>query len=98
VARRSEAPNLRVKLSGIGVPGRAWTAELNRYLVLEAAALFGAARCMVASNFPVGGLAAGYAAIMQGMREIAAGMPRADRLRIFCGTAAGVDRVALPEA
>ena len=40
------------------MPGRRWTAELQAPVVLEAIRLFGADRCMVASNFPVDGLLA----------------------------------------
>ncbi len=44
--------------------------------------MFGVARCMVASNFPVDGL-----------KAITADMPRADRLRLFHGTAAETYRL-----
>lgn len=94
MARLSDAPNVRVKLSGICVPGQAWTPELNAPVVLEAVRLFGAERCMVASNFPVDGLVASFAAIMQGMRAITASLPRAARLRLFHGTAAEVYRIS----
>ncbi len=87
MARLSDAPNVRVKLSGICVPGRRWTPELNGPVVREAVALFGAARCMVASNFPVDGLHATFDEIMDGLKAITAGLPRADRLRLFHGTA-----------
>jgi predicted TIM-barrel fold metal-dependent hydrolase len=94
MARLSDAPNIRVKLSGICVPGQPWTAELNRHVVLSAVELFGAGRCMVASNFPVDGLVTSYAEIMGGMRAITAGLPRAERLRLFHGTAVEVYRLA----
>lgn len=93
MARLSEAPNVRVKLSGICVPGQRWTPELNGWVVLEAVKLFGAERCMWASNYPVDGLVAGFAEILSGMRAITAGLPRADRLRLFHGTAAATYRL-----
>lgn len=93
MARLSDAPNIRVKLSGICVPGRRWTPELNGWVVLEAVKLFGAARCMWASNYPVDGLVASFAEILSGTRAITAGMPRADRLRLFHGTAAETYRL-----
>jgi hypothetical protein len=76
MARLSDAPNLRVKLSGICMPGRRWTPELNGPVVREAVALFGVARCMVASNFPVDGLHATFDEIMDGLKAITAGLPR----------------------
>jgi predicted TIM-barrel fold metal-dependent hydrolase len=87
MARLSEAPNVLVKLSGICVPGQRWTAELNGWVVLEAVRLFGPERCMWASNYPVDGLVAGFAEILSAMRAITAGLPRADRLALFHGTA-----------
>ena len=93
MARLSEAPNIRVKLSGICVPGQRWTPELNGWVVLEAVKLFGAGRCMWASNYPVDGLVAGFAKILSSMRAITAGLPRADRLRLFYGTAAETYRL-----
>lgn len=94
MARLAEAPNVLVKLSGICVPGRRWTAELNASVVLEALRLFGAARCMWASNYPVDGLVAGFAEILSGMRAITAGLPRTDRLAVFHGTASRTYRIA----
>jgi predicted TIM-barrel fold metal-dependent hydrolase len=88
MARVAEAPNMLVKLSGIGVPGGAWTPELNAPVVLEAIRLFGAARCMVGSNFPVDGLIADFRTIMAGLRAITAPLSRTDRLAVFAGTAA----------
>jgi predicted TIM-barrel fold metal-dependent hydrolase len=93
MARLAEAPNIRVKLSGICVPGQRWTPELNGWVVLEAVKLFGAERCMWASNYPVDGLVSGFAEILSSMRTITAGLPRADRLRLFHGTAAETYRI-----
>lgn len=93
MARLAEAPNIRVKLSGICVPGQRWTPELNGWIVLEAVKLFGAERCMWASNYPVDGLVAGFAEILSSMRAITDGLPRADRLRLFHGTAAETYRI-----
>ena len=94
MARLSDAPNIRVKLSGICVPREPWTPALNGWIVLEAVRLFGAARCMWASNFPVDGLVSGFGEILGAMRKITADLPREDRLRIFHGTAAATYRLA----
>ena len=93
MARLSEAANVRVKLSGICVPGQAWTPALQGDIVLEAIARFGASRCMWASNFPVDGLVSGYGEILNGMRTITAGVSRPDRLAVFYGTAAQTYRL-----
>ena len=84
-------PNAALKISGLGEPGRPWTAAANRDIVRTAIDLFGAARCMFASNFPVDGLCAGFATIFDGFREIVRdlspaeqdGLFRANAMRIY---------------
>ena len=81
-------PNTAVKISGICVPGRAWTAGLNREVVLETLRLFGTDRCMFASNFPVDRLGASFSEIFSGFAEIVAGVSDADRAALFHDNAA----------
>jgi len=89
----AECPNTSVKISGLGVPGRAWRVADNAPVVLDAIAIFGAGRCMFASNFPVDSLVASYGTIMGGFREIVSGLPRADRARLFWENAQRVYRL-----
>ena len=63
-------PNTAVKISGLGQPGQPWTAASNREIVLRVIDLFGPARCMFASNFPVDSLCASFATIFGGFQEI----------------------------
>lgn len=93
MSRLAQAPNVRVKLSGICVPGQRWTPELNGWIVRQAIELFSAQRCMWASNFPVDGLVASFSDILRSMLAITRDMPRAERLRVFHGTAAEVYRL-----
>ena len=67
----AECPNAAIKISGLGVPGRRWTPELNREIVLSAIEVFGVQRAMFASNFPVDGLCASFDEIFSGFRAIA---------------------------
>ena len=76
-------PNVAVKISGIGVPGKAWTADANRAIVLTVIDLFGAQRCMFASNFPVDSLCATFGEIFGGFRAIVADFTAADQRRLF---------------
>jgi predicted TIM-barrel fold metal-dependent hydrolase len=64
------APSVAIKISGLGIPGQAWTAQANRDVVLAAIDIFGSERAMFASNFPVDGLCASFGAIADGMAEI----------------------------
>lgn len=76
-------PNVAVKISGLGEPGRPWTAAANRGIVLTVIELFGVQRCMFASNFPVDSLCAKFAAIFDGFREIVKDFAGAERRALF---------------
>ena len=53
-----------------GRPGQPWTSAANRDIVLTTIDLFGPARCMFASNFPVDSICASFHTIFGGFREI----------------------------
>ncbi len=76
-------PNTRVKISGIGQAGKPWTIEANRPVVLAAIEVFGVARCLFASNFPVDRVCAGYDTIFDGFKAIVADLPAADQRKLF---------------
>ena len=86
-AEFARSANTVVKVSGIGVPGQAWTAALNGDVVRHLLDTFGPSRCMFGSNFPVDRLCASFAEIMQGMREILAVYSAEEQDAFFCGTA-----------
>jgi predicted TIM-barrel fold metal-dependent hydrolase len=76
-------PNAAIKVSGLGQPGKPWTAAANRDVVLAALEAFGTERAMFASNFPVDSLCAGFAEIYSGFREIVKDFPAAEQRRLF---------------
>lgn len=76
-------PNVALKISGIGTPGTAWSVQHNREVVNDAIDLFGARRCMFASNFPVDRLCADYRTIMAGFMEIVADRPEHEQRSLF---------------
>lgn len=92
MAGLAEVPNVAVKISGLGQPDRSWTAAENAWIVRETIAMFGAERCMFASNFPVDGLCASFATIFDGFRGIVQDLPLEDQVRLFCGTARAIYR------
>jgi predicted TIM-barrel fold metal-dependent hydrolase len=61
-------PNTAVKISGLGQRGKPWTPADNVPVIRDAIAIFGAARCLFASNFPVDSLVADYGTILAGFR------------------------------
>jgi predicted TIM-barrel fold metal-dependent hydrolase len=93
MASFAEQHNVRVKISGLGQPGRAWTTAENRWIVRETIATFGAERCMFGSNFPVDSLCASFATIFGGFRDIVEDLPLEDQKRLFYGTAREVYRI-----
>jgi predicted TIM-barrel fold metal-dependent hydrolase len=92
MARFSEEPNVRVKISGLGQRGRPWSVEDNRWIVEEIIAMFGAHRAMFASNFPVDSLCGSFDTIYSGFKRITAHYSQADQARLFCETARDVYR------
>ena len=84
------APNVRVKISGLGQPGQPWTVEANRDIVLTTIDLFGTDRCMFASNFPVDGLCASFGTIFDGFGAIVAGFTADEQDALFAANARNV--------
>lgn len=79
----ASAPNVALKVSGIGMPHQPWTVEANGPVVLDAIRIFGADRVMFASNFPVDGLAASFETIFDGFDRITSDFSEADRAAMF---------------
>jgi len=87
MATLAQCPNVAVKISGLGMPGRTWTADANREIVLTVIDLFGADRAMFASNFPVDSLCASFGQIFGGFRAIVSGSSASDQALLFRGNA-----------
>ena len=83
MALLADCPNAAVKISGIGRRGVPWTAADNREIVLTTIELFGADRCMFASNFPVDSLCASFDTIFSGFREIVRDFPDNEQRALF---------------
>ncbi len=89
----ARAPNVAVKISGLGQPGSAWTVDANGPIVLDAIDLFGVERCMFASNFPIDGLVADFETIYRGFLQIVEGFPLSDQRKMFCDNARRIYRL-----
>lgn len=86
--RLARQPNVVAKISGIGVPGQAWTLELQAPVIEGVISAFGAGRCAFASNFPVDGLCASFATIYGVFKAAVRERPPAERLALFHDNAA----------
>ncbi len=91
----AEAPNVVIKASGLCVEGEPWSVELNREPILDMIEIFGADRVMFGSNFPVDGMFVSYAALLDGYREVLAGLTDQQQGAVFHDTA---ERVYGPQA
>jgi predicted TIM-barrel fold metal-dependent hydrolase len=87
------APNIAIKISGIGVKGEAWTVEANRQIVLDTIDAFGPDRCLFASNFPVDSLVADFDTIFSGFKTITSGFSEDDRSKMFHDNALRIYRL-----
>lgn len=93
IAAFAAAPNVAVKISGLGEHGRSWTLARNRDLILETIRLFGEERCMFASNFPVDGLVGSMRTIYAGFIEATAPLGRGAQAKLFAGNARRIYRI-----
>jgi len=83
MATFAACPNVAVKISGLGQRAQPWTVAANRGIVRTVIDLFGVARCMFASNFPVDSLCASFATIFGGFRDIVADLPADAQRALF---------------
>ena len=92
----SSAPDISIKISGIGISGTPWTLEDQRPIIDACIDSFSPGRCLFASNFPVDGLVGSFADIYDGFLAATADLPRADRIAMFHDNAIRVYRLDVP--
>ncbi len=88
MASLADAPNVAVKISGLGQPGLPWTIEANGPIIKETLSMFGIDRCMFASNFPVDGLCASFGTIYRGFFQATEHLSATDQAKLFHDNAA----------
>jgi predicted TIM-barrel fold metal-dependent hydrolase len=86
-------PNVALKISGLGQADKSWPHDSNRHVVRDAIAIFGAERCMFASNFPVDGLCVAYRALFDAFKAFVADLPGDRRRALFHDNAVRVYRI-----
>jgi predicted TIM-barrel fold metal-dependent hydrolase len=89
----AQQPNIRVKISGLGMFDHSWTLESLRPLVLETISAFGTDRAMFASNFPVDKLFSTYEALWLAFSTITSGFSETERTDLFRGNASKTYRL-----
>ncbi len=85
--------NVYLKVSELGLRDRPWSYESNRRVVLEALEIFGFARAMFGSNFPVAGLRIGFREQVEAIGRMVEGCSADERRALFHDTAAAFYRL-----
>ena len=68
----AEAPNVVCKISGLGMRDHDWTVASNRRWVLTCIDIFGPARCVFGTNWPVDKLFSSYEVLIDAYTELIA--------------------------
>lgn len=89
----ARCPNVALKISGLGRPGLPWTLDANGPIIRDAIAIFGADRCMFASNFPVDSLCGSFGDIFAGFAAAVSDRSDQDQAALFCGSARRIYRL-----
>lgn len=89
----AQLQNVCVKISGLGMFGRNWTADSIRPVVLYAIEVFGIERCMFGSNFPVDRMMSSYSRLWSTYNEITCAFSDNERDALFCSNAERVYRI-----
>ena len=89
-------PDVYVKLSEFGLPDAPWDAASNIRVIRDTVAIFGAERCMFASNLPVSGLRAPFAEVVRTVAEGLQELDDAARAAIWHDNALRFYRIANP--
>lgn len=93
LAMVADEPNVALKISGLGQPGKKWDAAANREIIRDAIRIFGSRRTMFASNYPVDRLVGSFQTIYQGFQAAVADQPADDRRALFHDNAARIYRI-----
>ena len=86
-------PNVAVKISGLAMLDWHWSEESLRPFVLETLESFGAARTMLASNFPVDRLFGSFGRYFEAYAGLLSGASASERAALLGGTAARLYRI-----
>jgi predicted TIM-barrel fold metal-dependent hydrolase len=84
----ADAPNVVVKISGLGTVDWNWTVNSIRPFVLQTIETFGVSRCMFASNFPVDKLFSDFDILYAAFHKITKGFSADERRMLFHDNAA----------
>ena len=93
--RLADAPNVAIKISDPVAYDHDWTPDSLAEVILHCIACFGPSRAMFASDFPVSGLHADFAALYGAFRQIASAFSMDEQEALFFSTANRIYRLGL---
>jgi predicted TIM-barrel fold metal-dependent hydrolase len=89
----AEAPNIWMKISGLGMGDHRWTIESLRPRVLGAIEAFGPARVVFGTNWPLDRMYSSYPDLIGAYAEIIAGFSEEELRAMFAGNAEKLFRI-----
>jgi predicted TIM-barrel fold metal-dependent hydrolase len=89
----AKQPNVAVKISGLAMFDWQWTTASLRPFVQQALEIFGPARCLFASNFPVDRLFGTFSRQYGAYQSLAATLSAAERAQVFATNAERIYRI-----
>jgi predicted TIM-barrel fold metal-dependent hydrolase len=87
------APNVTMKISGLGMGDPLWTVASIRPYVLGTIEAFGVNRVVFGTNWPVDRMFSSYPDVINAYAEIISGFPRAEQVAMFSGNAERLFRI-----
>ncbi len=87
------APNVTIKISGLGMCDNAWTVDSIRPWVMTCIETFGVERAFFGSNWPVDRLYSSYPDVIDAYAEIIKGFSRSEQEALFFANAERIFRI-----
>ncbi|RZJ01377.1 MAG: amidohydrolase [Brevundimonas sp.] len=91
--RLAAQPQVSIKISGLGITDRTWSAESVRPIILDCIEAFGTERAMFASDFPVDRAHGSFDAVWSAFDAATADFSFDERDRLFAANAEAIYRI-----
>jgi predicted TIM-barrel fold metal-dependent hydrolase len=89
----AEAPNVVIKISGLGMCDNRWTVDSFRPWVLTCIETFGVERAFFGTNWPVDRMYSSYPDVVNAYAQIISGFSQAEQVALFSGNAERIFRI-----
>ncbi|MBX3028857.1 MAG: amidohydrolase family protein [Chloroflexi bacterium] len=93
LADLAEAPNVVIKISGLGMGDNRWTVDSIRPWVLTCIETFGVERSFFGTNWPVDRMYSSYPDVVNAYAAIISGFSRDEQVALFSGNAERIFRI-----